>query len=119
MKLKIGYKDTQEPQEGKEVRLMCVRVNDITQDLIADGSSIKFCISCGHKVYVSPSGIDLMKEERAAPICLQCTMEDMPEDEEIAPLNEKQKKELTEVLSKVVKKYGPKMKGESDGGKKV
>lgn len=81
--------------------ICCVPCSDVTYR-IARGSIIRTCRGCGKGVWVSPSGVTIIQERGAVPMCMRCVdqhAEDDPDDLTIMPLTPEQ---ITEVMEDAV-----------------
>lgn len=47
------------------------------------GSTVAECGECGQKVWLSPSGVKILGEQVAAPVCVPCGMELMRGDDNV------------------------------------
>lgn len=83
--------------------LICPRVEEDPAGYVIPGTVEGACAQCGAKVRVSPSGQDLLRDERPMVLCTECALALMDQTEEaitVNPMTDKQREELQGYLKR-------------------
>jgi hypothetical protein len=83
---------------GEHPILMCLPVARAAVSPVAGGTRGR-CAECGAAVWVSPSGRQIIAEQRAQILCIDCVAKREPAADELMPPNARQLAEVEAALS--------------------
>jgi len=77
--------------------LLCAGVGAIK---VVEGSTITNCVRCDKRVWIAPSGLQIMAEHKVEPLCFTCAKEMTPDEVNIHPPSKAQMKEIIKELKR-------------------
>lgn len=80
-------------------RLLCMREGEAAY--VTPGAVLRNCMTCGHSVHISPSGLEIMDATGAKPECSHCAMtalRENPGTPVVAPMTPMMQAEIAEAL---------------------
>lgn len=77
--------------------ILCLRVKGDHRHIYPGSAQVE-CRDCGTKIWVSPSGQELIEKENAIPVCMQCGQARMAEEPGEVVISEKAMQEIKAYL---------------------